>query len=40
MQVDVQRKMFAEVKKQLDAHGIEIPCPKIVTYFKGERGAI
>ncbi|WP_068776494.1 mechanosensitive ion channel family protein [Paenibacillus sp. FJAT-26967] len=39
-QVEVQRLLFAHFKKQLDANGIEIPYPKTVTYFKGERGAI
>ncbi|CAM4303400.1 mechanosensitive ion channel family protein [Paenibacillus tarimensis] len=34
----VARLLNAEIKKSLDANGIEIPYPKMVTYYKGERG--
>lgn len=34
---EVSRTMYAEIKKQFDAHGIEIPYPKTVTYLKEER---
>lgn len=33
----VQRELQAEIKKQFDAHGIEIPYPKTVTFVKPER---
>lgn len=34
---EVQRELQAEIKKQFDAQGIEIPYPKTVTYVKPER---
>ncbi|MBD0382246.1 mechanosensitive ion channel family protein [Paenibacillus sedimenti] len=34
---DVARLMNAEIKKQLDASGIEIPYPKVVTFVKSEK---
>jgi small-conductance mechanosensitive channel len=34
---DVARLMNAEIKKQLDANGIEIPYPKVVTFVKSEK---
>jgi len=38
-QVDVSRAMFAEIKKDFDRQGIEIPYPRSVTYMKTERAA-
>jgi small-conductance mechanosensitive channel len=38
-QGDVARVMNAEIKKQFDAKGIEIPYPKTVTYLRSERAA-
>lgn len=35
--VDVSRSMYAEIKKEFDANGIEIPYPKTVTYMKTEK---
>lgn len=35
----VARLMNAEIKKQLDANGIEIPYPKMVTYLRSEKAA-
>jgi small conductance mechanosensitive channel len=37
MQAEVARELQASIKKQLDAHQIEIPYPKTVTYVKTER---
>jgi len=37
-QASVSRRLNAEVKKTFDARGIEIPYPKTVTYYRGERG--
>ncbi|HUC93607.1 MAG TPA: mechanosensitive ion channel family protein [Paenibacillus sp.] len=37
-QAIVSRLLNAEIKKALDAEGIEIPYPKVVTYHKGEKG--
>jgi small conductance mechanosensitive channel len=34
---EVQRELQAEIKKQFDANGIEIPYPKTVTYVKPEK---
>lgn len=34
---EVQRELQAEIKKQFDSHGIEIPYPKTVTYVKPEK---
>ncbi|NEW07280.1 mechanosensitive ion channel family protein [Paenibacillus sp. SYP-B3998] len=34
---EVARLMNAEIKKQLDANGIEIPYPKVVTFVKSEK---
>jgi small-conductance mechanosensitive channel len=34
LQGEVARELYADIKKQLDAHGIEIPYPKTVTYLK------
>jgi small-conductance mechanosensitive channel len=39
MQGEIARVMNAEIKKQLDENGIEIPYPKMVTYLKTERAA-
>ncbi len=39
-QAAVSRKLNAEIKKALDAQGIEIPNPRKVTYYRGERGGI
>lgn len=39
MQAEIARIMNAEIKKQLDKNGIEIPYPKMVTYLKTERAA-
>jgi moderate conductance mechanosensitive channel len=39
-QAVVSRKLNAEIKKALDAEGIEIPYPKTVTYYRGERGGV
>ncbi|MFD0698499.1 mechanosensitive ion channel family protein [Paenibacillus sp. GCM10027628] len=36
-QGEVARLMNAEIKKQLDASGIEIPYPKVVTFVKSEK---
>ncbi|MNU02855.1 hypothetical protein D3C72_2466880 [compost metagenome] len=36
-QAAVGRILNAEIKKHLDAHGIEIPYPKVVTYVKQEK---
>ncbi|MFC5450631.1 mechanosensitive ion channel family protein [Paenibacillus aestuarii] len=37
---EVARRMNAEIKKQLDASGIEIPYPKVVTFVKSERAVM
>jgi len=37
-QAPVSRRLNAEIKKALDARGIEIPYPKTVTYYRGEQG--
>jgi small-conductance mechanosensitive channel len=34
----VARELNAQIKKSLDAHGIEIPYPRLVTYHRSERG--
>jgi small-conductance mechanosensitive channel len=34
LQGEVARELQADIKRQLDAHGIEIPYPKTVTYLK------
>ncbi|MEW9699616.1 mechanosensitive ion channel family protein [Paenibacillus sp. SI8] len=34
---EVARLMNAQIKKQLDANGIEIPYPKVVTFVKSEK---
>ncbi|WP_442602497.1 mechanosensitive ion channel family protein [Paenibacillus sp. KN14-4R] len=34
---DVTRLMHAEIKKEFDTHGIEIPYPKTITYLKSEK---
>lgn len=39
-QAAVSRKLNAEIKKALDARGIEIPYPKTVTYYREERGGV
>ena len=36
-QGEVGRILNAEIKKHLDASGIEIPYPKVVTYIKQEK---
>ncbi len=38
-QLEIARIMNAEIKKQLEEHGIEIPYPKTVTYLRTERAA-
>jgi moderate conductance mechanosensitive channel len=39
-QAVVSRKLNAEIKKTLDAQGIEIPNPRMITYYRGERGGV
>jgi len=39
-QGDATRIMYAKIKKELDANGIEIPYPKTVTYIKSERAEV
>ncbi len=34
----VSRKLNMEIKKALDASGIEIPYPRMVTYHRNEKG--
>jgi len=34
----VARELYAELKKAFDAHGIEIPYPRVVNYHKNEKG--
>jgi small conductance mechanosensitive channel len=36
----VSRKMNMEIKKALDASGIEIPYPRMVTYHRNEKGGV
>lgn len=36
---DVSRAMYADIKKEFDLNGIEIPYPKTVTYMKTEKEA-
>jgi small-conductance mechanosensitive channel len=38
MQGDVMRSLHAEIKKRLDAEGVEIPYPKSVTFVKSLEG--
>ncbi|MCR8642994.1 mechanosensitive ion channel family protein [Paenibacillus sp. N1-5-1-14] len=37
--VEITRVMHAEIKKEFDKHGIEIPYPKTITYLKSEKAA-
>ncbi|MGG1550910.1 mechanosensitive ion channel family protein [Paenibacillus ferrarius] len=37
-QGEVGRIMNAQIKKQLDAYGIEVPYPRVVNYMKSDRG--
>ncbi len=39
-QAVVSRKLNAEIKKALDAQGIEMPGPRMVTYYRGDRGGV
>lgn len=36
----ISRKMNMEIKKALDASGIEIPYPRVVTYHRNEKGGV
>ncbi|MGM0881503.1 MAG: mechanosensitive ion channel family protein [Bacillota bacterium] len=36
----ITRKMNMEIKKALDASGIEIPYPRVVTYHRNEKGGV
>lgn len=36
----VSRKLNMEIKKALDASGIEIPYPRMVTYYRNEKGGV